>query len=129
MLVLSILNSCESVSYPYRADPISQEESFEELMIIDAVDRKARAIAAANQFLNDGPEDTVAAILIENESNCDVIIKIFGIKNYTLPIPKNGKNFLVVPKGNYSLKGEVCNTIYNSTKNITQSINLKLSVN
>ena len=105
MLVLSILNSCETVYYPYKSDPVEQEESFEELMERDSVDRKARAIAAVNQFLNDAPEDTVAAILIENASNCNIIIKISGQKNYTLPIPKNGKNFLVVPKGSYSLKG------------------------
>lgn len=96
-LIILIFQSCYSET-AFQSSAVSEERAFSDLMKTDSLDRKVRAAAAINQFLNDQPEDTVAAVLIENSSNCNIIVKINGAKNHLLPIPKYGKNFLVLKK-------------------------------
>ena len=125
-LILLVFQSCFSET-GFQGAAVSEERAFIELMKIDALDRKTRAAAAINQLLNDHPNDTVAAVLIENNSNCNIIVKINGVKNYLLPIPKLGKNFLILQKGSYSFQSKLCDADYRSFKNLQESINIILS--
>ena len=127
LFIALVFQNCSTDLYSYRKPAISNEKSFEELMVIDAVDKKTRGAAAATLFLNESPEDKNAAILIENNCNCNIIIKISGSQNYLLPIPKMDKNYLVLPKGNYTFQSKLCNSGYISTKNLKESINFVLS--
>lgn len=122
-LIILIFQSCYSEA-GLQGSAVSEERSFSDLMKADSLDRKTRAAAAINQFLNDQPEDTVAAVLIENSSNCNIIVKINGATNHLLPIPKYGRNFLVLKKGNYSSQSKLCNSEYSSFKNIQESVNI-----
>ena len=124
-LIILIFHSCYSET-AFQSSAVSEEHAFADLMKTDSLDRKVRAAAAISQFLNDQPEDTVAAVLIENSSNCNIIVKINGAKNHLLPIPKYGRNFLVLKKGNYSFQSKVCNAEYSSIKNIQESVNITL---
>lgn len=124
-LIILIFQSCYSET-AFQSSAVSEERAFSDLMKTDSLDRKVRAAAAINQFLNDQPEDTVAAVLIENSSNCNIIVKINGAKNHLLPIPKYGKNFLVLKKGNYSFQSKLCNADYSSIKNIQESVDITL---
>ena len=129
ILTFAIFKSCESVPYNYRNSPAENGDNFEELMKQDALDKKLRAVEALNLFLNETPSDKNAAILFENNSNCNIVIRISGAKNYKLPIRKLGKNYVVLPKGNYQFQSYVCNSKYNSTKNLKGSITIALSGN
>ena len=129
ILAFTIFNSCESVPYSYRNSPVENSDNFEELMKIDEVDRKIRAAEAVNLFLNEVPEDKNAAVLIENNSTCNMVVRIVGAKNYQLPVPKMGKNYMVLPKGMYQFQAKVCNSSYNATKNLMESISIALSGN
>ena len=122
-LIILIFQSCYSEA-GIQGSAVSEVRSFSYLMKADSLDRKTRAAAAINQFLNDQPEDTVAAVLIENNSNCNIIMKIDGKNNHLLPIPKYGRNFLVLKKGNYSFQSKLCNSEYSSFKNIQESVNI-----
>lgn len=110
--------------------PVSEETEFRELMKKDAEDRKARAAEAVNQFLSDEPNDPKAAILFKNNSNCNIIVRISGKgKSYNLPVEKNNLNYIVLEKGSYQLKSNLCRAKYLTTKNLVESIEINLSEN
>ncbi len=112
------------------SNPISEETEFRELMKKDETDRKIRAAEAVNQFLNDEPNDPKAAILIKNNSNCNIIVRISGKgKSYNLPVEKNNLNYLVLEKGSYQFKSNLCRAKYLTTKNLIESIEINLSEN
>lgn len=130
MIILSaIFTSCDSARYSYRNSSAENADHFEELMKSDAVDRKNRAAEAVNLFLNEIPADENSAVLFENNSKCNLIIRISGPISYQLPVPKIAKNYVVLPKGGYQFQSKVCHSTYNSYKKLTQSITITLSGN
>ena len=107
---------------------VSNENSeFASLMIKDKIDKNQRSAAVINQLLNDQPKDKIAAVVLENKTNCNIIVRISGAKNYILPIYKNDKNFLIVDKGNYIFNSNFCNSKYYKQKNISESVTITLS--
>lgn len=128
--------SCETLPAVYRSNnpvtPVKVDESqeFAELMEIDKKDKLQRAAEAVNQFVNDEPTDPQAAILIKNETNCNIIVRISGRnENHNIPVPKGDKNYLVLKKGSYVFKSNFCDSKYYSDKNITESVTITLTEN
>lgn len=75
-------------------------------------------------------KDKNTAIIIENASRCDIILRVVNITNgkiYNLPISRNSENQFVIQKGNYTLKSNICQAKYYSQKNIVEPLILKLS--
>ena len=136
MIVSALFHQCEPTYHVTRGNtPTSGNTSsnsaaseFEVLMKKDALDKENRAAEAINQFLNDQPSDPKSAILFKNNTNCNIIIRISGKgKNYTLPVEKLKINYLVLEKGTYTFKTNLCRSKYNSTKNLSQSIDINFS--
>ena len=129
-----VLLSCNSVvgttpvyrsSVPSKAD---ESKEFAELMELDKKDKLQRAADAVNQFVNDSPTDPNAAILIKNETNCNIIVRINGTNgNYRVPVPKGDKNYILLKKGSYIFKSQFCDAKYFSDKTVTESITLTLT--
>lgn len=138
LLTVFVLCACESTYYP-RTNPVYQSSSvassnrnesteFQSLMVKDQLDKNRRGAAVVTQLINDAPEDSIAALVFENQTDCNIIIRIVGAKNYILPVPKNDKNYLIVEKENYTISSYLCNSRYNVRKTVDESVTIKLGV-
>lgn len=68
-------------------------------------------------------------VMIKNNSNCNLIVKVDGKKFFNLDIPKKGDNYLLVPKGTYKITTKICDASYQSTKNLTEDTQIVLGIN
>lgn len=128
-----ILPSANPV-YPSKKVVLKTESNeFEALMEKDQIDKKQVTAEVLTYLLNDDDsKDPKTAAVIDNHSNCDIILRLVEIQGnriYNLPIPKQSKNQFVIYKGNYTMKANVCAAKYYSQKQITTPLILKLSAN
>ncbi|WP_417430668.1 DUF6759 domain-containing protein [Halpernia sp.] len=132
--IIFIFKSCDVYSNPssYPASSgnssvYSENKEFNTLMVKDKIDKNKRTAEVISQLINDQPTDKIAALVFDNKTNCNIIVRIYGGKNYTIPVYKNDKNYLIVDKGNYTFTSNFCNSKYNSRKNIVESVTVTLS--
>ncbi|WP_051190416.1 DUF6759 domain-containing protein [Kaistella palustris] len=140
-LLLLMVTGCEISTIPntvYRnsststpAAPSAERSEFQELMEKDKINKKQVNAAVLTYLLNDtDPRETETAAVVENASNCNIILRLVGISNsqiYNLPIAAHSKNQFVLRKGNYTLRSTVCGAVYYSQKVISDPLILKLS--
>lgn len=112
---------------------INENKEFATLLEKDQINKKQVTAEVLTYLLNDtDPEEKSTATVIENTSNCNIILRLVGVQNnqiYNLPISRNNKNQFVILKGNYTLKSNICGAQYYSQKNIIDPLILKLSNN
>ncbi|SFI13036.1 DUF6759 domain-containing protein [Halpernia frigidisoli] len=133
-LMLITFVGCESTNYRVirngvrvsKTIPTSTNE-FERLMEKDKIGKTQRNGEVVSQLINEKPSDKSAAITIENTTNCNIVVRILGAKNYLLPIYKNDKNFILIDKGNYTFSSDFCRAKYYKQKSITESVVITLS--
>lgn len=99
-----------------------ETEEFKKLITETAEEHKQKTVKMLNQFFNEDISNQDAILLIENRSNCNVIMRIKGETEYNLAIKANGENSLVLKKGNYQLVSNVCNTNFSSKKDIAKNM-------
>lgn len=139
-----LMTGCKTVEtqFPATADPhksaavISEKneaKEFYELTEFEKKGKNQRTAEVLTYLLGDDDEkDPFTAVVIDNFSDCDIIVRIVEISGngiYNLPISKGGKNYLKVKKGNYTVKTRMCNASYYSQKQISEPLILKLSEN
>ncbi|MCD1115844.1 DUF6759 domain-containing protein [Chryseobacterium turcicum] len=142
LLIFLFLNSCGTVNHsikrPIRKPsiPISNtgtktssaaqtEREYEALIKV----YKPETAEVLNSLFNDSSNSPNVSITVENQSNCNMVLTISG-KNYfkKIPIGAHKTGAAMVPKNqNYNLSGMLCNSVYEKTKFITNSFNIKLS--
>lgn len=120
--------------YPSKTTVLKTEnKEFEELMEKDQINKKQVTAEVLTYLLNDDDSnDPKTAAVIDNNSSCDIILRLVEIQGnriYNLPIPKHSKNQFVIYKGNYTMKTNVCAAKYYSQKQISAPLILKLSGN
>lgn len=120
--------------YPSKTTVLKTEnKEFEELMQKDQINKKQVTAEVLTYLLNDDdPNDPKTAAVIDNNSSCDIILRLVEIQGnriYNLPVPKNSKNQFVIYKGSYTMKTNVCAAKYYSQKQISAPLILKLSGN
>ncbi|OWK99484.1 hypothetical protein AP75_00630 [Kaistella haifensis DSM 19056] len=120
--------------YPSKTTVLKTESNeFEELMEKDQINKKQVIAEVLTYLLNDDDSnDPKTAAVIDNNSSCDIILRLVEIQGnriYNLPIPKHSKNQFVIYKGNYTMKTNVCAAKYYSQKQISAPLILKLSGN
>lgn len=120
--------------YPSKTTVLKTEnKEFEELMEKDQINKKQVTAEVLTYLLNDDDSnDPKTAAVIDNNSSCDIILRLVEIQGnriYNLPVPKNSKNQFVIYKGNYTMKTNVCAAKYYSQKQISAPLILKLSGN
>ncbi|MET3537369.1 DUF6759 domain-containing protein [Chryseobacterium limigenitum] len=89
---------------------------------------KSETAEVLTDLLN-GSDGDRTSITVENNSRCNMVLTISG-NNYfkKIPIGTNKIGTAMVPKNqNYNLSGMLCNSVYQKTKFITTSYNIKLS--
>ena len=118
---------------PTSSSSSNENREFSALLEKDQINKKYVTAEVLTYLLNDSdPQEKNTAAVIENTSNCNIIVRLVGVQNnqiYNLPISRNSKNQFVILKGNYTLKSNICGAKYYSQKNIVDPLILKLSNN
>ncbi len=98
---------------------------FEILMEKDSLLKHQTAAESLDILLNTNDRNKVS-LMVHNESNCDLILRFTGQQTKDLPIYRKDKNFIVLEKGTYTLKGKLCRAFYDRDKVFTQSSILRI---
>ncbi len=104
-----------------------EKEEFEELMVLDSINKNQTAAESLDILLSDTDDGNKISLIVNNNTNCNIILRFAGDKYYNLPIYKNRKNFIVIEKGTYSLGANLCKSRYSSYIPLTQSTTFTLS--
>ncbi|MBP7173096.1 MAG: hypothetical protein KBA33_03370 [Cloacibacterium sp.] len=104
-----------------------EEEEFARLMAENKVDKAKKTENTLNSFLDSSKKKTDAVIYIQNKSNCNIIVRIAGSRTYNLPVPARGENSIVVEKGDYDIKSNICDAQYVSHKQVKENIFIGLN--
>ena len=110
--------------------PIAERDEayeFGQRMVQDSINKMDTAAESLDLLLNGSPLDNHVSLLINNNSNCDIIVRFAGDSNYNVPVRKNFRNFVVLEKGNYTVTSNLCFTRYAVRKTLMDSSTLTLS--
>jgi hypothetical protein len=135
LIVSLILISC-SVNYnkyPVRktypsasntSSPINTEREYNELLKT----YKPETTEVLNDLLNDSSGSPKTSFSVENKSPCNMVLTISGNNFYRkIPIGAGKIGYVMLPKNqNYKVSGMVCNSVYQSTKFISNSYSITL---
>lgn len=116
---------------PFIVKTISQQEAeeFLKLMQLQKESLSTKAVNTLNQLFNSDISNKEAILLIKNNSNCNMIMRIQGEKYYNLAIPSNGENSIVLPQGTYKLSANLCDVYYTSQKTISKNMEVAIKFN
>jgi hypothetical protein len=106
----------------------TEASEFNMLMADNPVEHKNKTVKILNSLFDNDPNAKECIIMIENKSDCNIIVRIEGIgtTKYRLPVPAGGDNSLVVQKGDYLLTSIVCGAQYASQKTIQKPLMVAL---
>jgi hypothetical protein len=103
------------------------EEAFAALMNSENEKNKKELTAQIlNEMLGNDVKDELSLLLVKNNSECNMVLKVVGKNNYNLPIPAKGQNAIMVEKGIYQLRGNVCELSYEAQKDLNKNILVSL---
>lgn len=104
-----------------------ETNEFNRLIAENSSQHNEKTVRTLNTIFDQDPNAKDAIILIKNNSNCNIIIRIQGHKEYRLPIYKNSNDTIVLQKGEYTFKSNICGSNYNVKKNIMNNFEVNLS--
>lgn len=99
------------------SDPVKLPKSL-------AVEQKA--VMLLNQLFNTDSSNEKMILMISNESDCDFTLNITGRSNYILPVAAKNTESIVLDRGGYEVKSEVCKTPYKTFKVFLDNTNLSI---
>lgn len=109
-------------------NPNSQEaEEFKRLISSTSKEHKEKTVKLLDAMFNEDVNSKEVILLFKNLSDCNLVLKIQGKDFYNLAVPAKGENFIVINKGFYTIKGNVCDVVYSSQKDLNKSILLTIS--
>ena len=106
----------------------TEASEFNMLMGENPTEHKNKTVKILNSLFDNDPNAKECIVMIENKSDCNIIVRIEGIGNtkYRLPVPAHGDNSIVVEKGDYLLTSIVCGAQYASQKTIQKPLMVAL---
>ncbi|KUJ50518.1 DUF6759 domain-containing protein [Chryseobacterium sp. JAH] len=106
----------------------TEASEFNMLMADNPMEHKNKTVKILNSLFDNDPNAKECIIMIENKSDCNIIVRIEGVGNtkYRLPVPAGGDNSLVIQKGDYLLTSIVCGAQYASQKTIHKPLMVAL---
>ncbi len=107
----------------------SEAEEYKALMNVSSAEHKNKTVKLLNTLFDNDPNSKECIVMIQNKSDCDIIVRITGSKpenSYKLPVPAHNENSIVVAKGDYNLSSVVCGSQYVSKKSIQKAIMVAL---
>ena len=106
----------------------AEQEEFKMLMTQSAAEHKNKTVNILNSLFDSDPNSKESIVLIENKSDCNMIVRIEGVGRsiYRLAVASKSENTIVVAKGNYLFSSNVCGAEYASQKSIQKAIMVSL---
>ncbi len=106
----------------------TEKEEFAQLMKSSTEELKNKTTQVLNSLFNTDIMSKDAIVLIENNSSCNLIMRIEGAGNiqYRLPIPAHNENSIVIKKGNYLFNSVICGAQYSSQKTVEKAVIVQL---
>ena len=99
----------------------AESEEFRQLLAENSTNQKDKTVKILNQLFNNDVSNKEAILLLQNNSDCNMIVRLQGKDFYNLAVPAHGENSIVLKKGEYVLKSNVCDMQYSSAKRIEKS--------
>lgn len=108
-----------------------EEAEFEMLMSVNPIQHKNNTVKILNSLFDNDPNSKESIVLIENNSKCNIIMRIEGVANtkYRLAIPAQSDNTIVVTKGDYLFTSLLCGAQYASQKTVQKAVMVSLGTN
>lgn len=104
-------------------NPNSDEaEEFKKLIAESSQEHTKKTVSLLNTLFDQDINKKEAILLVQNNSDCNIIIRVNGKSFFNLAIPAHGENSLVLNKGQYELTSNVCGSRYQSNKDIQKSM-------
>lgn len=102
--------------------------AFDALMSSDfEKNKKPITTDVINEMLRSDENDELSLLLIKNDSHCNMVLKVEGKTVYNIPVPAKGQNAIMVVKGLYTLKGNLCELKYEAKKDLNKNILVALT--
>ncbi|WP_292010041.1 DUF6759 domain-containing protein [Chryseobacterium sp.] len=110
------------------AIPDAEAEEFNMLMTVSPIEHKNKTVKILNSLFDNDPSSKECIVLIENKSDCNIIVRMEGIGNikYRLAVPAHDNSSIVVDKGDYLFTSLVCGAQYASQKTIQKALMVAL---
>lgn len=110
------------------AIPDTEASEFNMLMAENPVEHKNKTVKILNSLFDNDPNAKECIVMIENKSDCNIIVRIegIGVTKYRLPVPAHSDNSVVVQKGDYLFTSVVCGAQYASQKTIQKPLMVAL---
>lgn len=89
-------------------------------------EHQKKTVKLLNAMFDQDVSSTEVILLVQNKSDCNMILRLDGKAFFNVAIPTRGENVIVLPKGDYKLSSNVCDVKYNSTKKITKNLMITL---
>lgn len=121
---LNNLEKINSIVNLEKKDPVSMLQNKNSINNKISPPKKSEAII--NHLFNNDPTNKEAFLQIQNQSDCDIKVKIEGKSVYYMDVPKNSDNYVLVPKGKYNISAEMCKAQYFSSKILNKDMLIKL---
>lgn len=114
----------KQMSYSLRAN---DEQEYQLLISESSKVHKEKTVRLLNQLFDNDITNDKAILLVRNDGDCNMIVRIQGSEQYNLAVPARGENFVTVKKGDYRLSGNMCEARYYSAKSIAQNTMVTLN--
>ncbi|MBK1898218.1 DUF6759 domain-containing protein [Chryseobacterium paridis] len=110
------------------AIPDAEAEEFNMLMSVSPTEHKNKTVQILNSLFDNDPMTKECIVLIENKSDCNIIVRMEGIgtTKYRLAVPAHNESSVVIPKGDYLFTSLVCGAQYASQKTIQKPLMVAL---
>ncbi len=107
-----------------------EQEEFEMLMSVSPAEHKNKTVRLLNSLFDNDPTSKESIVMIENKSDCNMIVRIEGVGNtkYRLAVPSRKDGSIVIIKGDYLFSSNVCGAIYASQKTVQKAIMVSLGI-
>ncbi len=108
--------------------PDTEASEFNMLMGENPAEHKNKTVKILNSLFDNDPNAKECIVMIENKSDCNIIVRMEGIgtTKYRLPVPSHGDNSIVIQKGDYLFTSLVCGAQYASQKTTQKPLMVSL---
>lgn len=128
VLMMGCVSSLPSVAKPKQRTAEAMEAAeFAELMKQDSLNKDRVVAESLDLLLNEEVSSRRISVMINNHTDCNIIVRFSGDRFYSLPIAKRSKNFIIIEKGDYVLGANLCRARYTVSKTFTDSVTMTLS--
>lgn len=82
-------------------------KNFNQLITENTAQFKGKTVQFLNTMFNEDISSKQLILLVKNNSDCNIIVRINGKMQYKLPVKTDSQNTIVIDKGEYTLSSIV----------------------